>query len=136
MHIEVREKLLGHCIITFPVDEDPRPIWSIPEVRNFVADLHQKLPYFPMYLNLDSRLGQHLTYFGCLADPSALQTQGPLTQFDVANPSVIERVRESAQAIRAVCQKNGIPYKSILESLLAIYPFEQRHELFRTELTD
>lgn len=134
MDTEMRGKLLGRCIITFPVDEDPRPIWSIPEVRNFVADLHKKLPYFPMYLNLDPNLDQHLTYFGCLADPSALQPQGSFTRFDAAHPSVIERIRESAGAIRAVCKKCGIPYRPILESLLGIYPIKQRLELFRAEL--
>jgi hypothetical protein len=136
MDTEVREKLLGRCIITFPVDEDPRPIWHISEVRNFVADLHRKLPYFPIYLNLDPRLNQHLTYFGCLADEAALQPQGPLTRLDLANPSVIECIRESAQAIRAACKENEIPCKPILESLLGIYPIEQRHALFRAELTE
>ena len=47
MSNELRERVMGNCIISFPASNDPRPIQRIPEIRRFVADLHQRMRYFP-----------------------------------------------------------------------------------------
>ncbi len=121
MSAEVRERMIGKCTITFPVDNDPRPIQRIPEVRRFVADLHRRMRYFPMYLNFDPKYSMHLVYFGCLADEAATQVQGDNVGLNLLHGSVIARMKESLEAIRDTCNRQDLDWKPLVCRMLAIF---------------
>src|SRR4051812_8666688 len=62
----------GRCAITFEVDDDPRPVWSIDEVRAFVKELHEGLPHLPYFLDPAPALGMLITHFFPLVHPDGL----------------------------------------------------------------
>lgn len=70
---QVMAGLRGRCLLMFPVDQDPRPVWEIPEVRTFVGRLFEAMPYFPYFLDLTPESGSFMLFFGCLADQEAFQ---------------------------------------------------------------
>lgn len=130
MSTEVRERVIGNCTITFPVDNDSRPIQRIPEVRRFVADLHRRMRYFPMYLNFDRKYRMHLVYFGCLADEAATQVQGDNVGLNMLDCSLIARMKESLEAIRNTCNRQGLDWKPLVRGMLAIFDVNMRRTLF------
>jgi len=130
MSAEVRERVIGNCTITFPVDNDPRPIQRIPEVRRFVADLHRRMRYFPMYLNFDPKYSMHLVYFGCLADEAATQVQGDNVGLNLLHGSLIARMKESLEAIRSTCNRECLDWKPLVHRMLAIFDVDVRRSQF------
>lgn len=130
MSAEVRKRVIGNCTITFPVDNDPRPIQRIPEVRRFVADLHRRMRYFPMYLNFDPKYSMHLVYFGCLADEAATQVQGDNVGLNLLHGSLIGRMKESLEAIRSTCNRESLDWKPLVRGMLAIFDVDVRRSQF------
>jgi hypothetical protein len=133
MSPEVREKILGRCVITFPVDNDPRPIQRIPEVRRFVADIHKRMRYFPMYLNFDPKLEMHLVYFGCLAEESATEWRGTQIGINLLHRSVTTTIKESLVAIREACIPLGLDWKQPVRSILSPFDRAVRKSAFGNE---
>jgi hypothetical protein len=133
MSPEVREKILGKCVITFPVDNDPRPIQRIPEVRRFVADIHKRMRYFPMYLNFDPKLEMHLVYFGCLAEESATEWQGAQIGINLLHRSVTIKIKEALTAIREVCVPLGLYWKQPVREILLPFDHAVRQSVFGNE---
>jgi len=127
---EVREKLIGNCIITFPAAGDPRPVQHIPRVRAFVADLHRRLPYFPLFLNLDRARGMQMVYFGCLADPEATKVgPGDAVAVNAYHRSMLEATRSALAAISTACAPLRIDWSGCAQALLAPYDEETRELL-------
>ena len=117
----VRRETCGTCILIFPsTDADPRPVTLIPEVRRFIANLHDRLPYYPVFLNMNPKLGMFFAYFGCLADPSVISKDG--TTFDITHRSVVSRVLESLVAISNLADELKMDYNSVAASIVAVYP--------------
>jgi hypothetical protein len=117
----VRREICGTCILIFPsTDADPRPVTLIPEVRRFIENLHDRLPYYPVFLNMNSNLGMFFAYFGCLADRSVISKDG--TTFDITHRSVVSRVLESLVAISNLADALKIDYNSVAASIVAVYP--------------
>jgi hypothetical protein len=130
MPAEIRERTIGRCIISFPVAADPRPIQRIPEVRRFVADLHDRMRYFPFYLNFDRKYAMHLVYFGCLADEDAIQVKGTDVRLDMLNESFVLKVTESLQAIRETCRSLNLNWQRSARQILAVYDESIRRSRF------
>jgi hypothetical protein len=130
MPVEVRDRVMGNCIISFPVANDLRPIQKIPEVRQFVADLHKRMRYFPMYLNFDQKYKMHLVYFGCLADETATRASGNEIQVDMLHNSYITRMRESLHAIRDTCRPLGLDWKRSVRGILGPFDRNTRTTVF------
>ena len=131
---DMRQKLIGKMIITCPAAGDPRPVQHIPRVRAFVADLHRRLPYFPLFLTLDPAHYRQLVYFGCLADVEATKV-GPDggIGLDAYHPSVLEATRTALSAIRDACTPLGIDWSGCAEGLLAPYDEETRQYLLSAQ---
>jgi hypothetical protein len=110
--------LWGMCILAFPLDDDPRYLWDIPEARRFVANLHEAMPYFPCYLNFREETNMFLAYFGCLADHEALANE----QLELEHPSLFERVAESLNAIGRLALTLKTDPRPIWRTMLSIYP--------------
>jgi hypothetical protein len=72
-HATNLRRMRGRCLLTFPLDADPRTIYEIPEARAFIRALFEAMPYFPYYLDFDLAAGSFSLFFGCVADPEALQ---------------------------------------------------------------
>jgi hypothetical protein len=130
MSAEVRKRVIGNCTIAFPVNNDPRPIQRIPEVRRFVADLHHRMRYFPMYLNFDPKYSMHLVYFGCLADEAATEVQGDNVGLNMLHGSLIALMKESLVAIRNTCNRQGLEWKPLVRGMLAIFDVKMRRSQF------
>ena len=134
MESDTLQNVLGRCMIAFPVDDDPRPIWEIPEVRSFMQKLHNDLPYFPMYLDFDPRLQQHLTYYGCLADSSAMEKVDGGVRLHLEHPSVVSAIHQSIIGIRRACQTVGIDSGPFETSLIQVYDVSRQQLHFGTLL--
>jgi len=127
---EMRQKLIGKVIITFPAAGDPRPVQHIPRVRAFVADLQRRLPYFPLFLNFDPAHGMQMVYFGCLADLEATKVgPGDVVGVNAYHPSVLEPTRRALAAIREACAPLQIDWDACAQALLAPYDEETRQSL-------
>jgi hypothetical protein len=114
--------LWGRCVLTFPLDDDPRHITRIPEARSYITSLHQAMPYFPCYLDFRPGFGMFIVYFGCMAEPDAMSDDG--TAINVMHQSVLDKLEESLLAIKAagaLLNKNTRP---ILRAILSCYPDE------------
>jgi hypothetical protein len=130
MPTEMREQIIGKCIISFPASGDPRPIQRIPEVRRFVADLHKRMRHFPLFLNFDPKHLMHLVYFGCLADEQATRVQGTDVALDMLDQSFVQRMGESLTAIRDVCRPLKLDWHPSVRQILAVYDRPTRRSLF------
>ncbi|HWM69793.1 MAG TPA: hypothetical protein VNO35_24660 [Steroidobacteraceae bacterium] len=127
---ELRAKMLGNCIITFPALGDDRPVQHIRRVRAFVADLHRRMPYFPVFLDFDDRHGMRMVYFGCLADTAATEVRPDgAVGTNMGDPSVLEAIKTSLVGIRRACSPLGIDWKPCAEAMIAPYDAEIRRTL-------
>jgi len=133
----VREQMFGNCIVTFPVDGDPRPVQHIPPIRAFVNKLHSSIPHFPLFLDLDPNHGMWMVYFGCLADAEATTgVSEDQFMFDTGHPSVLAVIRPTLSGLRRVCEPLQIDWMPCAEAI--VQPFEQstRVELLQHAKTD
>ena len=108
--------LRGRIALTFPLEGDDRPLWEIPEVRRFMAELFKVMPYFPYYLDPTPEIGAFVVFFGCLADPEAFEEGG----FNATHPSVVERVSDVLIAVTDVCRKAGQDPQPALQTILSV----------------
>ncbi len=83
----------GRFLLAFPVDDDPRPVWQIPAVREFIHKVFEAMPYFPYYLHFAEEYGSFMLFFGCLADADAFQPAGRKVQLS-------EGMRKTKQIVR------------------------------------
>lgn len=67
--------LRGSVLLGFPsFDDDPRPNWAIPEIRNFVQRADAELPFLPYFLTGEPALEHILFYLICLTQSVDLTT--------------------------------------------------------------
>jgi hypothetical protein len=110
--------LRGRVLLTFPVDDDPRPVWMIPSVRTHQQKLFAQVPYFPYYLDPTPELAMFLTFFGPLADLTAISADG----VDLGNPSVVDRVVSSMRAVGRIARLVGEQPVEVCQSILKPLP--------------
>ena len=110
--------LWGMCVLTFPLDADPRDVWEIPEARRFVANLHKAMPYFPGYLHFRQELGMFMVYFGCLADADAFENR----TIDLNHSSIRNRLAESIATFGKVAASMGKDPRPVWRTILSPYP--------------
>lgn len=102
-------QLRGRCLLAFALDEDPRPVWQIPEARAIVQKLFDALPYFPYFLDLRPQMGSFMLFFGCLADPKeAFEAAEPDVRLGDLNESwrSLEHYLDDLQDLR---RRQGLP---------------------------
>lgn len=129
---ETRRQLIGNCIITFPADGDPRPVQHIARIRAFAADLHKRIPHFPLFLNFSPEHHMWLTYFGCLADPEATKLlSNDSVRFEGTHPTVLVAVQESLIGLRDACDPLSINWESCANTLVAPFDADTRRDLLR-----
>lgn len=101
-HAANLRRMRGRCLVTFPLDADPRSVWQIPEARAYVRALFEAMPYFPYYLHPDPAAGAFLLFFGCLADPEAM-LPGPAQE----ETEAARRIREYAEKRVELLRRQG-----------------------------
>lgn len=105
LDLQVRERMFGNCIITFPADQDPRPVQHIPRIRAYVRKLHACLVHFPLFLDLDPKHGMWMLYFGCLADVESTEVlSGDEFRFNAGHPSVLPVIKSTLDGLRKSCE--------------------------------
>jgi hypothetical protein len=114
--------LWGKCVLTFPVDDDPRPVTRIPEVRQFIQRLNNALPYFPCYLDFHPDFGMFIMYFSCLAQESALLKEG--ISLNINDASVISSLLEAMRSVGEVAARMQLDPKPTWHAMLSPYPPE------------
>ncbi|KPL04174.1 MAG: hypothetical protein AMJ73_04510 [candidate division Zixibacteria bacterium SM1_73] len=85
--------LCGKVILTFPkYDGDKRPNCIIPEIRNFVRQLHKEEARFPFYYVDEKSVGMHLQHIACLSPLADIELTENGIKFGVklSNPTIIE----------------------------------------------
>lgn len=110
--------LRGKIIMTFPVDDDPRPVWQIPSVRTHQQKLFAQVPYFPYYLDPNPPIGMFLTFFAPLADLSAVNKDG----VNLGDPSVVDKVVASMKAVARLAELVGESPAEVCRSILQAAP--------------
>lgn len=127
---EMRSKLVGKCTITFPAAGDPRPVQHIPRIRTFVADLHKRMPYFPLFFDFDPRVGTRQVYFGCLADTAATQLM-PNGQVgtDIMHPSLLAATQAALVGIQRAYAPLSIDCQACVAAILEPYDPATRRSL-------
>ncbi|MDP9105094.1 MAG: hypothetical protein M3N49_04085 [Candidatus Eremiobacteraeota bacterium] len=95
-----RERLRGlrdRCLLEFGTSEDePRDVWSIPEVRTFVGEIARRFPHVPYFLCGAAGFDALITYFGALLGPNAFDARFRLV---VWRPDVRDTVAASMRAV-------------------------------------
>ena len=110
----------GRCIISFPLDDDPRPVWKIPEVRHFISRLFEAMPYFPYYLAPAPELGMFRVFFGSLADLEAVTDEG----LNLVHSSVLTKLAQSLSAIIELSEQLGEDSVQVGREVLSGLPEE------------
>jgi hypothetical protein len=124
-YVEKLTTLWGMCVLAFPLDDDPRYVWDIPEARRFALNLHEAMPYFPCYLNFRQEAGMFLVYFGCLADPAVFATG----QLELEHPSLLQRLTESVNAIGKLAARLQRDPRPVWRTMLSVYPQDFSDEM-------
>ena len=125
-----QSQLWGNCLLMFSaLDNDPRAVYVVPEARQFVANLHAAMPYFPCYLNFRPEAGMFVVYFGSQADQEALMDDG--ISVDILHHSVLQRVKESLVAIRRVAEAIDKDPRPIWRTMLSVYSESTRNDLMK-----
>lgn len=112
--------LRGKVLLTYDVDDDPRPIWRIPAVRRFTRRLHEAVPHLPYFLSLVPDFAQWLVMFAPLADVSALTD----TSADFRNPPLRKAFLTSLDAMRAFAVEAGDDPDAVAYAWLSVLPKE------------
>lgn len=115
-HVKKLVRSWGRWLLSYE-SSDPREVVEIPEWRRFFTQLHEALPYFPVYLNLHPDSGMFFLYFGSVSERAALNG---LT-LDLAHHSVLDRVTESLVAIKHVCRALRRDPEPMQRAVLAVY---------------
>lgn len=111
--------LRGRVVLGLPLDNDPRPVWQIPEARTFIAKLFEAVPYLPYYLHPHAKLGMALMLFGCLASEDAFDSEG---QLNLGHPTVVELVLRSLAAVVEAADRLQESAEAALTQALSIFP--------------
>jgi hypothetical protein len=97
-------------------DADPRPNWSIPEIRNYVGELGRRIPYFPYFLFNDPATGAFEFYLLCLVD---------VDESGRVQPQLLVNVLENIEhAIRTFCHTVADNAEERLGELFTSLPAE------------
>jgi hypothetical protein len=118
--------LRGNCLITFPLDNDPRPVIQIPSARTFIQRLHQNVPHFPYFLVPDPRAEAMFVHLGCLAPESCYH---PRQGLDLSAEGLVRYLLEAMLAVKDFARHVGDDGRAVVRDLLAVYPAEIREEL-------
>lgn len=129
---DARKRMFGNCLLSFPAHGDPRPVQHIERIRIYIADLHRRVPYFPIFLTLKPAAEMWMMYFGCLADPEATTVlPGERISFRGDHPTVLAALLESLAGVRHACTVLDIDAQPYLNGLVAKFPDEMGRALIK-----
>ncbi|MFJ3310977.1 hypothetical protein ACIPSA_50245 [Streptomyces sp. NPDC086549] len=95
--------LRGRFVVSFVVpDSDPREVWEIPEIRAYVEQLCDKMPYLPYYFKPQDS-GSLFMWLACLA-PTHACSRGRL---DLDDDDVVTHTAWSVYATRTLAEALG-----------------------------
>lgn len=112
-------RLRQACVLGFPVDDDPRPSWRIPQVKDYMRRVHDDLPYFPYFLHIGEGGTDSGWYFACLADEEAFDSSGNV---DLQHPSVVHPLAEMVAGLWELCSVLGEDLPDTVRSILQRWP--------------
>jgi hypothetical protein len=127
--LDARRATRGLLMLGFPLDNDPREVWQVPEARTFVSRLFESMPYFPFYLHPDPKLGTARVFFSCLADAEAFVEGGGL---NLMHRSVISAVVTTLVSVAQVAGQLGVSEDEAIDQVLSLFPEEYRNFLVTT----
>lgn len=132
LNADLRKRMFGNCLLSFPAHGDPRPVQHIERIRAYIGDLHRRVPYFPIFLTLDPAARMWMMYFGCLADPQATCVlPGDRVSFQGDHPTVLAALLESLAGVRHACTELGIDAQPYLRGLVAPFPKDMGQALIK-----
>jgi hypothetical protein len=109
----------GRTFLTFPIPTaDPRPVWTVPEVRSYIQSVNRAVPYLPIFFTPDPEHAMFQVWFGALADPEALE--GHTVRLDHA--SVISTVAYALTTVRLTAELLGLDIDEACRNVMAGTP--------------
>ncbi|MGW0920545.1 hypothetical protein ACWD3J_16185 [Streptomyces sp. NPDC002755] len=115
-------KLRGRFVVSFVVpDSDAREVWEIPEIRCYVEQLCDRLPYLPYYFKPQDS-GSLFVWLACLA-PTHACSRGRL---DLDDDDVVICTAWSIYATRMLAESLGDDPDEVCAALFAPLPLTAR----------
>lgn len=112
--------------VTFTVDgfdNDPREIYSIPEVRSFYAAFHAAWPYWLYFCNLDSE-EFHMMVLCCLPSIAAVKVdQQPRVNVEYDALELLKFVSADFVHMNQMCERGDMFETGIYERTKAIFEY-------------
>ncbi|HSI65183.1 MAG TPA: hypothetical protein VLE43_18795, partial [Candidatus Saccharimonadia bacterium] len=115
--------LRGNCLVTFPLESDPRPVVKIPSARAFTKRLHQNVPHFPYFLCPAPELSAMFCYFGCLVPEHCINAEGGI---DLRDPEFLEVLIPCLESIKSFALEMKDDPSVSLNNVLSFYPEDMR----------
>lgn len=122
---QYRRSMRGRLALGFPLENDPREVWMIPEARAYIARVFEAMPYFPYYLHPEPQIGAPRMFFACLAPPEAF-VEGNV---NIGHERVIETIISAIDAAVAVAPQLGDTPDGVREQILSLFPKDFRDML-------
>jgi hypothetical protein len=109
--------------ITFDIPlSDLREVWTIPEVREYVALLDERLPYLPYFFTSLPEAHALFTWFACLAPEDGLLDGPNGTNLVPGNENVLASVGSTINAVRALATHLGDDPDDVIDDLFVGWP--------------
>lgn len=110
----------GRVLITFDIPaSDPREVWEVPEVRDYVGRLAEAMPYLPYYF-LPRDFGTLFTWLACLAPPEAWSPSG----IRLLHPDVVQQAALAVHSVRKFAAWLGDDPDAAVETVFSPLPGE------------
>lgn len=112
--------------VTFTVDgfdNDPREIYSIPEVRRFYAAFHDAWPYWLYFCNLDSE-EFHMMVLCCLPSIAAVKVdQNPKVNVEYDALELLKFISADFVHMNQICDRGGMFEIGVYERTKAVFEY-------------
>jgi hypothetical protein len=108
----------GRVVLALPLEDEPRPPATIPEVRRLVRNIAAAVPHFAYFLAPGPEQGMTYLWFGSLAPLEGHWPEGLV----LSAPVVLEAIRPSLEAVRDYCGRTGEDPGDVLADVLAFCP--------------
>lgn len=112
--------------VTFTVDgfdNDPREIYSIPEIRSFYAAFHAAWPYWLYFCNLDSE-EFHMMVLCCLPSIAAVKLdQNPRVNVEYDALELLRFISADFVHMNLMCDRGGMFELGIYERTKAVFEY-------------
>ncbi|MEV6235323.1 hypothetical protein [Lentzea sp. NPDC051838] len=117
-----RDELLarrGRVMWSFDIPlSDPRHVWEVPEVREYMTLLSQRLPYLPYFLDPDPEARSLFVWLACLAPPHAFHGN----DLQLVDDDVLVVAAQTRHSVRVLAGALGEDPDEVAAAVFGVLP--------------